>query len=155
MIGCGSGSWQRDSTGTSLPSFTAASRGKSPNRTRPAPAKARLRRKSALSERIDPFTGIMIRLPCSNIGHCTRAREASELQAIVPGEISGLLRHAVAVQISWAAGDDASDFTEANRDQPAVAKRPDPDRDVDLIGDRTDAVIAHGKIDGDFRKSGP
>ena len=61
-------------------------------------------------------------------------REAGELQAIMPREISGLRRHAVAVQIIWAAGDDASDFTEANRDQPAVAKRPDPDRDVDLIG---------------------
>ena len=57
----------------------------------------------------------------------------------------------MALQISRAAGDDAPDFAEANRDQLAIAERPDPDRDIDLVGDRIDALIAHRKIDRDLR----
>ncbi len=70
----------------------------------------------------------------------------------MPGEIGGLFGNAMALQISRAAGNDAPDFAKANRDQLTIPKRSYPDRDVDLIGDRIDAVIAHRQIDHNFRK---
>ena len=147
VIGCGSGSWQCDSTGTSLPSFTASSPRKSPKRTRPAPAKREVEQEvgavgadRSLHRHQDPLALLEHR-------PLREAREAAELQAIVSHQIGSLRRHAMAFQISRAAGDDASDFAEANCDQLTIAERPYPDRDVNLVGDRIDAVIAHRQID--------
>lgn len=91
-----------------------------------------------------PLAGIKHRPLC-------QAREATQLQAIVPREIGGLLGNSIPLQISRARGNDAPDFAEANRDQRAIGQRTNADRYVDLVRNRIDPVVADGKIDRDLR----